>query len=58
MRCNNCFEEYNDDLDICPYCGFTAGMEPQEAYMLFAGSILQKRYIVGEVLGFGGFGIT
>ncbi|MGN0379538.1 MAG: protein kinase [Butyrivibrio sp.] len=58
MRCNNCFKEYDDNLGVCPYCGFTAGKEPQEAYMLFAGTVLQERYIVGEVLGFGGFGIT
>ncbi|MGN0370216.1 MAG: protein kinase [Butyrivibrio sp.] len=58
MRCNNCFEEYDEDLQVCPHCGYTEGMQPKEAYMLFAGTVLQDRYIVGEVLGFGGFGIT
>lgn len=58
MRCNNCFEEYDEDLGVCPYCGYTEGQPPKELYMLFAGTVLQSRYIVGKVLGFGGFGIT
>ena len=58
MRCNNCFGEYEQDYGVCPHCGYTEGMQPKEAYMLYAGTILQNRYIVGEVLGFGGFGIT
>lgn len=58
MRCNNCFGEYDQDYGVCPHCGYTEGMQPKEAYMLYAGTILQNRYIVGEVLGFGGFGIT
>lgn len=58
MRCNNCFGEYEQDFGVCPHCGYTAGMQPKEAYMLYAGTVLQNRYIVGEVLGFGGFGIT
>lgn len=58
MRCNNCFEEFDDELEICPHCGYTEGMEPKEAYMLFAGTTLQNgKYIIGQVLGFGGFGI-
>lgn len=58
MRCNNCFKEYDQDYGVCPHCGYSVGMQPKEAYMLYAGTILQERYIVGEVLGFGGFGIT
>lgn len=58
MRCNNCFEEYDEELEMCPHCGYTSGQAPKELYMLFAGTVLQSRYIVGKVLGFGGFGIT
>lgn len=57
MRCVNCFEEHDDNLSVCPYCGYYDGAEPKEPYMLFAGNILQGRYIIGKVLGFGGFGI-
>ena len=58
MRCNNCFEEYEQDLGVCPHCGYAEGMQAKEAYMLSPGTLLQNRYVVGEVLGFGGFGIT
>lgn len=58
MRCNNCFEDYDYDYGICPHCGYTDGMEPKEAYMLYPGTRLCDRYIIGAVLGYGGFGIT
>ena len=58
MRCNNCFGEYEQDLGVCPHCSYVEGMQAKEAYMLSPGTLLQNRYIVGEVLGFGGFGIT
>lgn len=58
MRCINCFEEYEDYLEVCPHCGYTEGDAPAEEYMLYAGTMLQDRYVVGQVLGFGGFGIT
>ena len=43
----------------CPYCGF----DPEEnakkyPAALRAGTVLNNRYIVGRVLGQGGFGIT
>ena len=52
MRCNNCFEEYDEELGVCPHCGYIDGQPPKEAYMLYAGTVLQSRYIVGKVLGF------
>lgn len=58
MRCNNCFEEYDGILDICPYCGYYEGKPPEVEYMLPAGTVLQSRYIIGRSLGCGGFGIT
>jgi len=57
-RCNNCFKIFNRDLDMCPHCGYEAGDPATEPYFLCPGMILNNRYMVGEVLGFGGFGIT
>ena len=58
VRCNNCFEEYDAEFEICPHCGYISGDPAKELYHLYPGMILNDRYIVGQVLGFGGFGIT
>lgn len=58
QRCINCFEEYYIGTEQCPYCGYKAGDKPKELYHMFQGLLLNHRYIIGEVLGFGGFGIT
>ena len=57
--CYNCFQE-RDSLDgPCPYCGFDlAENEKKYPVALRAGTVLNDRYIVGRVLGQGGFGIT
>lgn len=57
-RCMGCMEEYEEQYDICPHCGYVHGTPGLEAYHIQPGSILQKRYIVGRVVGFGGFGVT
>ncbi|MGN0373755.1 MAG: protein kinase [Enterocloster sp.] len=56
--CLNCMKTYDDQFDICPHCGFVKGTPPREAYHLHPGMILANRYIIGTVLGFGGFGVT
>ena len=57
--CYNCFGDSLDDKGICEKCGFD-GAKNREKYPLALplGSILYGRYIVGRVLGQGGFGIT
>ena len=57
--CYNCFSDSLNDAGICEKCGFN-GAENREKYPLALplGSILYGRYIVGRVLGQGGFGIT
>lgn len=59
MRCFYCMEEYDEDIDvICPFCGNDVVDLSNESFCLSAGSVLKDRYIVGRVLGNGGFGIT
>ena len=56
--CYNCFQEPETD-GPCPYCGFDlAENEKKFPVALRAGTVLNGRYIVGRVLGQGGFGIT
>ena len=57
-RCMGCMEVYDAQYEVCPFCGYIHGTPPKEAYHITPGSILEGRYIIGRVLGFGGFGIT
>ena len=42
----------------CPHCGYDPGAESAFPYALQPGTILNGKYVVGTVLGQGGFGIT
>lgn len=57
--CYGCFSDSLNEAGICEQCGFD-GAKNREKYPLALplGSILYGRYIVGRVLGQGGFGIT
>lgn len=52
----NCFHIKND-YEVCPYCGYVEGEGAKESFQLSPGATLQGRYIIGEALGYGGFGI-
>ncbi len=56
--CYNCFREKQNN-ETCPFCGYVPENE-KEKYpnALRPGSILNGKYIVGRVIGQGGFGIT
>lgn len=54
--CPNCFKEIQEET--CPYCKFQRKDDKRELYHLPVGTVLQDRFIIGKVLGFGGFGIT
>ena len=54
-RCYGCMEL--TDKEVCPRCGWTQGRD-NAAHQLRVGSVLKEQYLVGRVLGQGGFGIT
>ena len=57
--CYNCFKELKESETICESCGYDAAGERERFPMaLMPGTILAGKYIVGRVLGQGGFGIT
>lgn len=55
--CLNCFSQ-RGKYDVCPYCGYVNGTIPEEGYILHPGVRLWGRYVIGTILGAGGFGIT
>ena len=50
--------QIDENAYICPHCGYVDGTPPAEAYYLKPGEELAGRYMIGKVLGYGGFGIT
>ncbi len=57
-RCENCFARIENENDTCSFCNHKKGQPAAELYHLFPGTLLKERYIIGQVVGFGGFGIT
>lgn len=56
--CFGCFEKYQAEYMVCPHCGYVEGTPVEEPLHMEPGTLLKKRYIIGRVLGFGGFGVT
>lgn len=59
ILCYNCFAQLDQVGDECPYCGF----DPSDNAVKYPlalpmGCVLAGRYLIGRVLGQGGFGIT
>ena len=55
--CESCFAELGDYSGVCPFCGGNRS-ETEFVTALKNGVVLAGRYVVGKVLGKGGFGVT
>lgn len=54
--CANCFAKLKGN--VCTECGYDTESAMPEQYALAVGTVLKKRYLIGKVIGKGGFGIT
>ena len=59
-RCYGCMRKLDAPGGVCARCGYdnTTGPAGQPKHALPCGTVLNGRYVVGRVLGQGGFGIT
>jgi serine/threonine protein kinase len=55
--CMGCME-VKGDVGLCPFCGYKEGTKPELPLHLMPRTIISKKYLLGKVLGQGGFGIT
>ncbi len=54
--CENCFEE--TDEPVCPHCGYDPERNANDPARLPPGSKLLGKYVIGKMIGKGGFGTT
>ncbi len=54
--CPNCFEQGYDGR--CPHCGYLGISQAENHMLLEPGTRLNNRFVLGRVLGAGGFGVT
>ncbi len=58
IACYNCFHVKPTE-GVCPFCGYDPGRDAKKyPFALNPGSTLANRYVLGRVLGQGGFGVT
>ena len=55
--CMKCMQP-NGGTEVSPHCGYVAGETSLAPHILRPGTILHDRYLLGEPIGQGGFGIT
>ncbi|MDR1532983.1 MAG: protein kinase [Clostridiales bacterium] len=58
IMCSSCFAQQSINSDICDVCGFDNAAAQENTGVLPMGMMLMGKYVVGKVLGRGGFGIT
>lgn len=57
-RCPNCMQSLQGNEDTCTYCGFEISKYEEKPNCLRPFTVLQNKYMIGRVIGVGGFGIT
>lgn len=57
-RCPNCMHTLENNDAVCPYCNFNIKDYINKPNCLNPFTVLQNKYMLGRVIGVGGFGIT
>ncbi len=57
-RCMGCMAPMEEQERICRHCGYQKNTDVKEAYYLLPHTVLKEKYLIGRVLGYGGFGVT
>ena len=57
-RCPNCMNSLQNNEDTCPSCNFNVAGYEEKSTCLKPFTVLQGKYMIGRVIGVGGFGIT
>lgn len=58
IRCMGCMRTFSSEYDMCPHCGYEVNTGVENALHMEPGTLLAGRYIIGRVVGYGGFGVT
>ena len=56
--CYGCMNRVPEGKEVCPECGYVLSRRSNPHDALPEGTVLSRKYLVGKVLGRGGFGIT
>lgn len=61
-QCMSCMEFYDSSFDVCPHCGHVEASTSKELLHIAPGKTITdpsgNAYLVGNSIGYGGFGIT
>jgi len=55
--CSKCMRRLEEE-GVCPHCGYDSFHTPVDIQHLSEGTLLRERYLLGAVIGTGGFGVT
>ena len=56
--CYGCMRKLEEGQKTCPFCGYDNSLYQNPENALPEGTVLFRKYLVGKVLGRGGFGVT
>ena len=54
-QCMGCMQFYNAEFDVCPFCGYQKDTPVKAPWHIKPGTLLVGRYVIGRVVGYGGF---